>query len=1027
MTTIQQQRPSESDKINEEQGDMVINPTMIGNMAPTTYGDTVSFSSGGNLNAVHSREVSTSLQQMRVVTDAHHSVEQMLSRRVLFDKTCDFSDTLVEFGFLEQWLKNPMVKTLLAPYAMFTGTYCVAVVINSQPTQAGMALLAASPQRTTVTIDSHVSRNVPTAGMGATAKQCVPFLSGLQNVLINLASSSESVLRVPYVGSRAMNEMSHLIDTSFVYTNISALRSAASGGKLAVQFYGWMEDLVLYGTSTGEPTISPFVGIKSVGAEPPSGEVRLLRSTLMAFGNRTTYVGVRFESAIGGGWTTSKAETSPAAGAKWAEENFLELGSSGFLRTQGDDTWNSMVLSLPTTQTGWFSRPRSEVEKQLTVQSGLPFPVYDGTTVVPSLGNVFTALNGGRGLYVADEKIKSALLEYYREPMRARFQAGDSKGVRPGREKLAPSKESHEVGKEAEEEGIKISTVASAIGKVAGFAAKIPVLSDFALPVEWAANGVADVARFFGFSKPHVVEVEKPVVQRPFYHFAHGAGANTATKMSVNPDQGVQVVPLGPEKEDEMSLAFLTQRPGLYFNMEWKTTNVRGDCLFQDPMLPSRFYIAQKYTIANVDGSNIVKFNTHLSYLAELFMYYVGSLLITLNLGATKFHSGRLRFVFVPQMSLPTLANDAWPAAELKKIYSEQNKNYHMVMDVRDAMTFTFKTPFEPGQPVVPCEMGMCVTVPALFVFVEVPLVAMTNVSQSVDGWFSVSGGPGFRFVGPRISGTTKLLPFSDGVLSRPGQEGKPLRGRFQGYDSYTRTETSALAPAVVDMSGGLNETSSALAAQTMTCGDVVESLRMLMKRPSEALFVQSDRESIAYWYPWYNSTLTGEKYESETFLQRIRTLYRFSSGGLIVSGIGKAGTTTHRFKLADLTNSVPGGLQMLGRGATGFARLQKVGAEAWTTFSQIPHLCESLCRPELEGMWSFELPYYNQYDKTDNMLVHVAGNGTSFDYVSQFTPPVALCWIEGKETESLYLAAAEDYNCGYLNGPPITFVRPAL
>lgn len=1055
MTTPFSKSPSNTNNLNDNNNDqdMVTNPTMIGDMAPTEHNDTVAFASGGNINAVHTRECPTSFRQMRVVSDAHHTIQEMLSRPVLFsDVKCDFGDTFVEFGFLEQWLKDPMVKMLMEPYAMFTGTYCVRAMMNSQPTQAGMALLITSPQRTEVTIESYVTRNVPRADLGAYAKQLVPFFSGLQNVMINLASSSEVVLRVPYVGCRAMNEKSNLIDTSFIYHNISALRTNTGTAKLPVQFYGWMEDLELYGTSTGDATVKSYVGVSAADVKLSTFDGLFTKGLLNAFSEEQAVPGgvilIRNRDKKEGGALRSEylAATVMEA-ASWLQtyilQSFYEKPGGVLLVTGTKENLKALRDLLPEKPSRRLNKTQTEVAThfKVTAASGPDYIARGvGGGAMDSIGALLLALLTTVSSFEVSNKARyDAVLALFRPT--GTFQSGKPPATRPGREKIPRENlaaEEHAVGKEAEDEGIKISTVASAIGKVAGFAAKIPMLADFAIPVEWAANGVANTARFFGFSKPHVVEAEKPVVQKPFYHFVHGAGASTATKLSLNPDQAVQTVSLGPEQSDEMALSYLTSRPGLYFNMSWATTNARGDCLFQDPMLPSRFYIAQQYSIVNVAQKAMVKFNTHLSYLAEMFMYYVGGFLFTLTLGATKFHSGRLRFVFVPQMPLPTQANDAWTKDQLATVYNQQNKNYHMVMDIRDAMTFTFKTPYEPGQPVIPNEINMCNTVPAMFVFVEVPLVASAGVSSTIDGWFSVSGAPGFKFVGPRMSSKTKLLPFAKGILSAPGVEGKETwtpggvrpRGTFQGFDnsSYTRTETSSLAPAVVDMSGKLNETAAALTAQTMTVGDVVESLRMLIKRPSEALYFVNNATTWTYnmWIPWFNTTQTGEQFESETFFQRIRSLYRFSTGGIILSGFNNTEKIyTKKFKLTDLTDLsyFKQRFAVAGHGANGYAWLN---AKKDEYFSEVPFVCETMHRQSLEGAWSFEIPYYNQYDKTDNMLVWARGTSSTMDYVSQFSPPVALMWRgEPQSVQSLYIAAAEDFNCGYLNGPPITFIRP--
>jgi len=422
--------------------------------------------------------------------------------------------------------------------------------------------------------------------------------------------------------------------------------------------------------------------------------------------------------------------------------------------------------------------------------------------------------------------------------------------------------------------------------------------------------------------------------------------------------------------------------------------------------------------------------------------------MLTVTMAANKFYSGRLRIVFDPRMPNPTGANDSWSDAQLKAVYNDNNRGYSAIVDVRDATTFTIRVPYVAPTPFLPTWSSFEGFAPAVFIFVEDPLKKSGTVNDTIDGWISVSGADNFEFAGALSGGKDRLLPFGEGVLSNrtynerkrvevpqefglvERQEVSEMARTQSGVpQNYTQNQTSDVRPSVIELSNP-QPVGASLVAQAMAVGDPVLSLRTLVKRPSEAAFLAkvAAGEYIAV-NPFMNLNFTGELHESDTYLGKVRALYRFSTGGLRVHffGLTQAKNVSYRVKMVDLADA-----QMLTKkvsiaGAGGVFTLAYDGTTASVVdMSGLPAYCETRAIESLTGVASYEIPYYHYFEKVDNTQIWANGSAKNIAFSAQLACPMILAMaVEDQLTNiSVQVSAADDFNCGWLSGPPITYSR---
>jgi len=228
------------------------------------------------------------------------------------------------------------------------------------------------------------------------------------------------------------------------------------------------------------------------------------------------------------------------------------------------------------------------------------------------------------------------------------------------------------------------------------------------------------------------------------------------------------------------------------------------------------------YTIPATDGGIPVISFTPVGYLARIFQFYKGSLVITIKIAKTQFHAGRLAFIYnltdhLQAEPTPTLANLPYTHKE--------------IIDITKGSEFSFEIPYISSQPwSLTNPYSATIGHPgSWWLMVIEPLSYTATVPNAVRINFEVSGGKSLTFAGPR--GILNLSPTTI--------------ANFQG------------ATPIIGDDIGLNKTVVGLESDedkftdAATCfGESVLSLRSLLKRGGIAIPGTTISATGGFFYP---------------------------------------------------------------------------------------------------------------------------------------------------------------------------------
>jgi len=221
---------------------------------------------------------------------------------------------------------------------------------------------------------------------------------------------------------------------------------------------------------------------------------------------------------------------------------------------------------------------------------------------------------------------------------------------------------------EANKKGI-VSGPATTVAKIAGFASRLPVIRPFALATEAVANGVAGVAKLFGFSRPTNTANPEPYRPTPISQLATTTTPDTALKMTVDDKQELTIDPAisGLGSEDPLVIKEIAKRESYLTTFTWAIADVPEDVLFSSRVDPCLW---------NETGVSPVAYHFPACCMVTMpFKYWTGAMRFRFQIVASSFHKGRLKFVYDP----------AFYAGD------EYNVNYVQVIDIAQTQDFTLE------------------------------------------------------------------------------------------------------------------------------------------------------------------------------------------------------------------------------------------------------------------------------------------------------------------------------------------------
>lgn len=191
-----------------------------------------------------------------------------------------------------------------------------------------------------------------------------------------------------------------------------------------------------------------------------------------------------------------------------------------------------------------------------------------------------------------------------------------------------------------------ISKPASAISRVAGMLAKIPIFEPYALPTEMAAKAIGSAASHFGFSRPPILDNIVPTRHRPFgdlaatntHEIVHRLALDAKSQLTIDPRT------VGLDGTDEMSLSYIVQRESLLNSFEWDESNVVGNRIVSFRVGP---------TYHTLDTTSLQNRNAipPCTAVASMFRFWRGSMVYRFSIVASALHRGKIRISYEPTSS----------------------------------------------------------------------------------------------------------------------------------------------------------------------------------------------------------------------------------------------------------------------------------------------------------------------------------------------------------------------------------------
>jgi len=286
-----------------------------------------------------------------------------------------------------------------------------------------------------------------------------------------------------------------------------------------------------------------------------------------------------------------------------------------------------------------------------------------------------------------------------------------------------------------------ISGVARAFAKGFKEFSHIPLLSSYASNISWIADRIAVTASVFGFSKPTQGDTLVKYQRLNAPSHTNVDGDSDARSLSFLSKPGVKLLDgLSGTTYDEMDFAYIVRKYAYYQQFTFPESAAVGN-LVNIPVSVNK----------SLGAFPLIHF-TPVSFVANMFTYWRGSLKFKFKLVKTPFHSGRLAFTF-------------YPTDEITNIGAPWYAN-RMILDIREATEIELIIPYISRNPYT----FIGTNVGQLAVDVIDPLVAPASVSNTITILCEIAGGDDLEFAIPASFEFTPINAVPQSGLNKDSQ-----------------------------------------------------------------------------------------------------------------------------------------------------------------------------------------------------------------------------------------------------------------
>lgn len=229
-----------------------------------------------------------------------------------------------------------------------------------------------------------------------------------------------------------------------------------------------------------------------------------------------------------------------------------------------------------------------------------------------------------------------------------------------------------------------ISSMATAVERVAGMLTTVPQFAPFAKATEIGASAVGKIAKAFGFSRPLVLQNIAPYRNLAFGQLALTNTHEVLTPIALDAKRELTVDPrtVGLPPVDEMAIPYICGKECFIHEHLWAEDDVIDQRLFSVNVTPQQFET----------DSSVSPFRSCLTpsaYIAQLFGFWRGTVILRFQVVASSLHRGKLRIVYEPSSALATVA------------YNEQ---YSRIIDLETTRDFEIPIQWHAREPFLQTE-----------------------------------------------------------------------------------------------------------------------------------------------------------------------------------------------------------------------------------------------------------------------------------------------------------------------------------
>ncbi len=274
----------------------------------------------------------------------------------------------------------------------------------------------------------------------------------------------------------------------------------------------------------------------------------------------------------------------------------------------------------------------------------------------------------------------------------------------------------------------------------------IPIIGDY-IPgaLDATLHAFSSLFDAFGWSRPIDPKPVEVVNMNSNYKGMNFNAVTTSDNLAL--DSMNHITPcsnVAGVREDEMSFAYLKRIPQLVYNFAWTTSNVTGDTLYVNDIIPANLGTVFGKSRAGGSGVNYYMSLPPFAFISRYFRNYRGGITVTLKFVKTQYHSGRVMVTFVPNFTAAaTISNSTY-------VYRE-------IVDLRVSREVTLTLPYMHTTPYLETSASLG----KLTVLVLNPLVAPSTVSTSIDTLVYFSAAEDYEVAVPKTPGTF-MIPEMD-------------------------------------------------------------------------------------------------------------------------------------------------------------------------------------------------------------------------------------------------------------------------